>query len=141
MTNLNKALGIDLGDSRIGLALSDDLGLMAHPLETVPAKENPLARIVEIVRQHNIQTIVLGMPRNMDGTYGAAAEKIKTFRDALKAAVSCQIILWDERLTTVAAQKSLHQAGKNVKKSRAVIDQVAAQLILQGWLDSMAFKL
>ena len=138
MTNPTKALGIDLGESRIGLALSDDLGMMAHPLETVPAKENPLARIVELVRQHNIQTIVLGLPRNMDGTYGAAADKIKVFRDTLKASVTCPIILWDERLTTVAAQKSLHEAGRNVKKSRAVIDQVAAQLILQGWLDSQA---
>jgi len=139
MTNTNKALGIDLGESRIGLAISDDLGMMAHPLETVPAKEHPLERIVEVVKQHNVQTIVLGLPRNMDGTYGTAAEKIKAFRETLQSAVSCKIVLWDERLTTVAAQKSLHQAGKNVKKSRAVIDQVAAQLILQGWLDSVGF--
>jgi len=137
--NTTKALGIDLGESRIGLAISDDLGMMAHPLETVPAKEKPLERIVEVVKQHNVQTIVLGMPRNMDGTYGTASEKIKAFRDTLQSAVTCKIILWDERLTTVAAQKSLHQAGRNVKKSRAVIDQVAAQLILQGWLDSMGF--
>ena len=139
MTPENKALGIDLGEARIGLAISDDLGMMAHPLETVPAKEKPLERIVEVVNQHKIQTIVLGLPRNMDGTYGAAADKIKAFHEKLKTAVSCKIILWDERLTTVAAQKSLHDAGRNVKKSRAVIDQVAAQLILQGWLDSVGF--
>lgn len=132
-----KALGIDLGEARIGLAISDDLGMLAHPLETVPAKESPLERIVELINQNQVKTIVLGLPRNMDGSYGAAAEKVKAFQQALKEKVPCKIILWDERLTTVAAQKSLHQAGKNVKKSRQVIDQVAAQLILQGWLDSV----
>ncbi len=139
MITSNKALGIDLGEARIGLAISDDLGMMAHPLETVPAKEKPLERIIELINQHKVQTVVLGLPRNMDGTYGAAADKIRAFQEKLKAAVSCKIILWDERLTTVAAQKSLHEAGRNVKKSRAVIDQVAAQMILQGWLDSTGF--
>jgi putative Holliday junction resolvase len=110
--------------------------MLAHPLETLPAKDNPLQRIAGIVSQEKIQTIILGLPRNMDGSYGPAAEKVRAFQEKLKAEVACKIILWDERLTTVAAQKSLHQAGKNVKKSRSVIDQVAAQLILQSWLDS-----
>ena len=136
---MNKALGIDLGEARIGLAISDDLGMLAHPLETVPAKERPMERILEVIAQHKVETIVLGLPRNMDGSYGAAAEKIKVFHEKLKAVVTCKIILWDERLTTVAAQKSLHEAGRNAKKSRAVIDQVAAQMILQGWLDSVGF--
>lgn len=136
---MNKALGIDLGDVRIGLAISDDLGMLAHPLETLSAKEKPIQNIARIVQEKQVQTIVLGLPRNMDGSYGPAAEKVKTFQEKLKAEVACKIVLWDERLTTVAAQKSLHQAGKNVKQSRSVIDQVAAQLILQSWLDSTGF--
>ena len=73
----------------------------------------------------------------MSGTYGPASEKVRAFAEELKVKVACPVKLWDERLTSVAAQKSLHQSGKNVKKSRAVIDQVAAQLILQGYLDSI----
>ena len=82
--------------------------------------------------------IILGLPRNMNGTYGPAAEKTREFADKLRARVACEVKLWDERLTSVAAQRSLHEAGRNVKNSRAVIDQVAAQMILQGWLDSQA---
>ncbi len=137
---MNKALGIDLGEARIGLAISDDLGMLAHPLETVSAKANPLQRILEVIAQNRVQTVILGLPRNMDGSYGPAAEKVKLFQEKLKAAAACKVILWDERLTTVAAQKSLHQAGKNTKQSRSVIDQVAAQLILQSWLDSTGFS-
>ena len=134
-----KSLGIDLGEARIGVAISDDLGMMAHPVETIPVKEcDPLARIAEIVARDRIEIIILGMPRNMDGSYGPAAEKTRVFADSLRAKIPCEIKLWDERLTSVAAQKSLHAAGLNTKQSRAVIDQVAAQMILQGWLDSQA---
>jgi putative Holliday junction resolvase len=137
---MKRALGIDLGEARIGLAISDDLGMLAHPLETIHIADtpDPLARIAEITVRDNIGTIVLGMPRNMNGTYGPAAEKARAFAEKLKTQTTCTIKLWDERLTSVAAQKSLHASGKNVKQSRAVIDQVAAQLILQGWLDSQA---
>lgn len=133
---MKRVLGIDLGEARIGLALSDELQMLAHPLETLPAREKPLDRIAALVTRDGIETIVLGLPRNMDGTYGPASEKAKAFAEQLKATVPCKIVMWDERLTSVAAQKSLHAAGRNVKNSRAVIDQVAAQLILQGWLDS-----
>lgn len=137
-----KILGIDLGEARTGLALSDDLGMLAHPLETIRTKEraDPLERIVQIVVREKIETIVLGMPRNMNGSYGPAAEKVKAFAGRLKAKTNCTVKFWDERLTTVAAQKSLRESGRNVKQSRAVIDQVAAQLILQGWLDSQAMQ-
>jgi putative Holliday junction resolvase len=134
-----RALGIDLGEARIGIAISDDLGMMAHPLETITVKEvaDPLARVAEIAQRDSIGTIILGMPRNMDGSYGAAAEKTRAFAEKLRERIpNCPIKFWDERLTSVAAQKALHQAGRNVKKSRPVIDQVAAQMILQGWLDS-----
>lgn len=137
-----KALGIDLGAARIGLALADDLGLLAHPLETIVVKEvaNPLARIVEVVKREKIAAIVLGLPRNMDGTYGAAAEKTREFAAKLRARVACPVHFWDERLTSVAAQRALHETGRTVKQSRAVIDQVAAQMILQGWLDAQSLS-
>lgn len=135
-----RALGIDLGEVRIGLAISDELGMLAHPLETILVKEirDPAAHIAGIVEREKISMVVLGMPRNMDGSYGPAAEKAKTFAQKLREKISCEIKFWDERLTSVAAQKALHASGRNVKQSRAVIDQVAAQMILQGWLDSQA---
>ena len=137
---MKRALGIDHGEARIGLAISDELGMLAHPLETIHLKTvpDPLARIAEIVTRDQIGMIVLGLPRNMNGTYGPASEKVKEFAEKLRALVPCEIRLWDERLTSVAAQRALHEAGRNVKNSREVIDQVAAQLILQGWLDSQA---
>lgn len=134
-----RAIGIDHGDARIGVAISDELGMLAHPFETIHLeKGDPFPRIREIVESKQIGMIVLGMPRNMDGTYGPAAEKVRAFADQLKATVSCPIKLWDERMTTKAAQRGLHAAGRNTKQSREVIDQAAAQLILQGWLDSQA---
>ena len=136
-----RALGIDHGEARIGLAISDELGMLAHPLETIVVKNgDPIARIAQIVERDKIGMIVLGMPRNMNGTYGPAAEKTKAFAEKLKTKVACEIKFCDERLTSVAAQKSLHETGRNVKQSRSVIDQVAAQLILQGWLDSQAMQ-
>jgi putative Holliday junction resolvase len=134
-----RSIGIDHGDARIGVAISDELGMLAHPLETIHLeKGDPFPRIKEIVESKKIGMIVLGLPRNMDGTYGPAAEKVRAFAELLKASVPCPVKLWDERMTTKAAQRSLHAAGRNTKQSRAVIDQAAAQLILQGWLDSQA---
>ncbi len=137
---MKRALGIDHGDARIGVAIADDLGMLAHPLETITVKDvaDPLARIAAIIQRDRIDIVILGLPRNMDGTYGPVAEKVRAFAEELRARVPCEVKMWDERLTSVAAQRSLHEAGRNVKKSREVIDQVAAQLILQGWLDSQA---
>ena len=137
---MTRTLGIDHGEARIGLAISDELGMLAHPLETIAVKTvaDPVAHIAAIVARDKIGGIILGLPRNMDGTYGPAAEKVRAFAEKLRAACGCPVKLWDERLTTVAAQRSLHEAGRNAKTSREVIDQVAAQLILQGWLDSQA---
>lgn len=136
---MTRILGIDVGEARIGLALSDDLGMLAHPLETVKTKEgNPIKHIAAVVEREKTATVVIGLPRNMNGTYGPAAEKAKEFAAKLQALTPCAVKFWDERLTTVAAQKQLHEAGRNVKNSRAVIDQAAAVLILQGYLDSQA---
>lgn len=137
-SQMKKALGIDLGEARVGVAVSDDLGMLAHPLETIPVKTSDVKkRILALAAERGAQTIIVGMPRNMDGTYGPAATKAKEFIEALRASSDCKVIAWDERLTTVSAQRSLHEAGKNSKKQRQVIDQVAAQIILQGWLDSV----
>jgi len=136
-----RALGIDLGEARIGLAISDELGMLAHPLETILVKQiaDPLVHIAQIIEQKKIEAVVIGLPRNMNGSYGPAAEKAKTFAKQLLDKIQhCEIKLWDERLTSVAAQKALHASGRNVKQSRAVIDQVAAQMILQSWLDSQS---
>lgn len=134
---MNRALGIDTGDARIGLALSDELRMLAHPLESVPAGAEALEHIARVARAKSVDVVVVGLPRNMNGSKGPAAEKAEAFAAALGAALpGVRMVLWDERLTTVAAQRALHEAGRNTRQSRAVIDQVAAQLILQGWLDS-----
>ncbi len=136
---MNRALGIDLGDARVGVAVSDDLGMLAHPLETIQVKSGGvLKRILELAREKSVETIVVGMPRNMDGTFGPAAEKSREFIGKLKAETTCRVVAWDERLTTVSAQRSLHEAGRKAREHRAVIDQVAAQILLQSWLDSQA---
>ena len=137
---MKRALGIDHGEARIGLAVSDELGMLAHPLETIHVKDvaDPVQHIAKIVARDQIGMVILGLPRNMNGTYGPAAEHVRAFADQLRAAIPCEVKLWDERLTSVAAQRSLHEAGRTVKNSREVIDQVAAQMILQGWLDAQA---
>jgi len=135
---MNRALGIDHGEARIGLAISDELGMLAHPLKTLDARGKPIEEIAAIVAEKNIAIIVLGLPKNMNGSEGPAAEKARAFAEKLRAVISCPVKLWDERLTTTAAQRSLHEAGRDVKKSRAVIDQAAAQILLQTYLDSVA---
>jgi len=139
---MKRILGIDHGDARIGLALSDELGMLAHPLETIHLNEQSgvVGYIAGIIAREKVETVVIGMPRNMNGTYGPAAEKVKQFAERLKAKAECAIVFWDERLTSVAAQKSLHESGRNVKQGRAVIDQVAAQMILQGYLDAQSMQ-
>ena len=132
-----RILGIDTGDARVGVAVSDELGMLAHPLETITvAKVNPLERIAALVAEKDVGAVIVGMPRNMDGSFGPAAEKAKAFIEALRLKVTCRVISWDERLTTVAAQRNLREAGRKAKDQRGVIDQAAAQIILQGWLDS-----
>lgn len=138
-SNSLRIIGIDWGEARIGVAVSDDMGMMAHPLETIPAKAKPLDRIAALVAERKAEVIVVGLPRNMDGTYGSSAEKVRAFVETLKARVpECRVLTWDERLTTVSAERALREAGRNAKQQRSVIDQAAAQIILQSWLDSQA---
>lgn len=134
---MKKALGIDLGDARVGVAVSDDLGMLAHPLETITVRTTPpLDRILALAATHKVSHIIVGMPRNMDGSHGPAADKSRAFIDSLRAKSSLAIVAWDERLTTVSASRALHEAGRNTRQQKALIDQVAAQIILQGWLDA-----
>ena len=134
---MKRALGIDLGDARVGVATTDDLGMLAHPLETIQVRSTDVQkRILELAEKRQTEIIVVGMPRNMDGSFGPAAEKTKEFIAALRERTTCQVVHWDERLTTVSAQRSLHEAGKNARAQKAIIDQVAAQILLQSWLDS-----
>lgn len=136
---MKRALGIDYGDVRIGLALSDELRMLAHPLETVPNSPRALAHINGLISEKSVDALVVGLPKNMDGSKGPAAQKAEAFANQLRSAnPGVRVLLWDERMTTVAAQRALHEAGRNAKNSRAVVDQVAAQLILQGWLDSQS---
>jgi putative Holliday junction resolvase len=132
---MNRALGIDFGGTRIGLAISDELRFLAHPLETIPAGKNAVARIAEIVRDRKIDSVVVGIPRNMDGSTGPSANDALEFVKELRAVVACPVATWDERLTTVAANRALREAGKKTRATRSYVDQVAAQMILQGYLD------
>ncbi len=132
-----RALGVDFGEVRIGLAITDELRMLAHPLITLDARNPKVMRqIGEIVMEKNVRDVVLGLPRNMDGSYGAAAEKVRVFATLLKQEIKCPLHLWDERWTTVAAQRALREAGKKTKEYRGFVDQVAAQLLLQSWMDA-----
>jgi len=133
-------LGIDLGEARVGLAISDQLGALAHPFRTVANSPRLVDEISALVTSEGIDRVVVGLPKNMDGSLGPAAGKAKTFADRLQARLpALKIVLWDERLTTIEAQRALRDAGRNVKKSRKVIDQVAAQILLQNYLDAQSF--
>lgn len=137
-----RVLAIDYGEARIGLALSDELGMLAHPLETVPGhdKKQAVARIAELVEERGVGTIVMGLPLRMDGSEGTAVEKVRAFTKKLRRqlAESVRIEEVDERLSTVAAMEKLHAAGRNEKNSRKHIDQAAAMEILQEYLDAQS---
>jgi putative Holliday junction resolvase len=132
---LKPILAIDFGRVRIGLAISDELQLLAHPLETIPASKEAVARIAAIVRERKIDKVIVGIPRRMSGEIGAAATEALRFVERLRAVLPCEVIPWDERLSTVAANRALQEAGKKTRATRPYIDQVAAQLILQAYLD------
>lgn len=137
---MSRALGIDYGSVRIGLALSDELGMLAHPLETLKPDKQTLPRIVEIVRTKDVDTVVIGIPKTMKGELGPAAEEAQAFAGKLRSLLPVPLIEWDERLTTVAAHRALQEAGKKTRQTRGYVDQVAAQMILQGYLDQQQMR-
>lgn len=134
-----RALGLDLGTKTIGIALSDELGWTAQGLETLrrdeEAPEQDIEKIVALVQEYQVDTIVIGLPKNMNGSIGPSGERSQEFAEELSKVVTCTIKLWDERLTTVAAEKMLISADVSRKKRKKVIDKMAAVMILQGYLD------
>jgi putative Holliday junction resolvase len=137
---MNSILGLDFGRVRIGIAISDELQLLAHPLETIPTDQKPAARVAEIVREKKVDHVVAGIPRQMNGQIGTAATEVLNFVEKLRAILPCPIVTWDERLTTVAAHRALRDVGKKTRQTRGYVDQVAAQMILQSYLDSRSLK-
>ena len=133
-----RVLALDHGTKRIGVALSDELKTIAMPLEFI-LTEPPdafLARLREIIAGKEVDLILVGMPRNMDGTYGPAAEKVREFIAALQGAVTVPIKTWDERLTTAQANRFLIAANVRRDKRKEKVDQTAAAILLQSYLDS-----
>lgn len=135
-----RLLGIDHGTVRVGIALSDELQMLAQPLCFIPAepKKNCFQELLKIISEKDVQKIIVGMPRNMNGTYGPAAEKVKAFVEELKSHTSLPIQLIDERLTSTQANRSLTAVGVKGKKKRESVDAAAASIILQTYLDSPA---
>jgi putative Holliday junction resolvase len=135
-------LGLDYGDRKIGVALSDEFGWTAQGLEVISNKDTAtvLARIVQIIEQYEVKEIVVGLPKNMNGSVGPRAEICMTFATSLRETFNLPVHLWDERLTTVSAERTLIEADVSRKKRKLVIDKLAASLILQGYLNSISTK-
>jgi putative Holliday junction resolvase len=135
-------LGLDAGDLRIGVALSDETATLASGLLTLervgPRKD--VRTIVALVREHEVGEVVVGMPYRLDGTLGSQGEKVTAFVEALRRALPVPVATWDERLTSVAADELLAEAGVRRRDRKARIDRAAAVLILQGYLDARASR-
>ena len=135
---MKRYLGLDIGDRTIGIAVSDPLGLTAQGVETIRRKnlEKDLARLGELMEQYETRSLVSGYPKNMNGTEGDRCEVVKAFLEKVKKQYPDVVIaLWDERLSTVAATRSLLEGDVSRKKRKKVIDKMAAVFILQGYLD------
>ncbi len=133
-------LGIDFGNRRIGLAKSDATGFLASGLETYVWHgdiEKPVEHIASLVDEYKAGKIVLGMPRNMDGSYGGRAKETEKFAQKLRERLDIEIVMWDERLTSSSAIRTLHSQGKKTGKDKKAIDRAAACHILQSYLDSI----
>lgn len=139
MIYTKKIMGLDVGDKRIGIAFSDALRITAQGYETYArqSESEDVAHIKELFLQQNAESIVCGLPKNMNGTIGPQAEKVRAFAALVEEATGTEIIFSDERLTTVFAERALLEADVSRKKRRKVIDKLAAVTILQGYLDSL----
>jgi putative Holliday junction resolvase len=131
-----RRLGVDVGDVRIGVATCDPGGMIATPLETVAAGDTAIDRLVELARVNEVIEVIVGLPRSLSGREGPAAAKVRTFATSLAARLApVPVRLVDERMSTMAAEGQLRASGRPGRKKRAVIDQVAATVILQSALD------
>ncbi len=140
-----RIMGLDFGSKTVGVAISDELGLTAQGKEIVRReRENKLrqtcARIEELIVEYGVERIVMGLPKNMDGSEGERVEKTKEFQEMLERRTGLEVVLWDERLTTVAADRYMSEAGIRGAKRKELVDEIAAVFILQGYLDSIANK-
>lgn len=133
-----RILGLDHGTKRIGIAISDELKMIAQPLEFIPAEPfaDALKRLKDILREKEVELIVIGMPRNMDGSYGPAALKVQEFTAALKGALTTPMRFWDERLTSSQANRFLIDAKVRRDQRKLKVDQTAAAILLQSYLDA-----
>lgn len=136
---MKRIMAIDYGDQRIGLAVSDLLGIMAGEAWTMQEwnMERAAVRIAEEAKLRDVGTLVLGLPKNMDGSEGPRAEKSRQFREMLIESTGLPVVLWDERRSSIEAHAILHAAGKKEKNHRKTVDAVAASLILEGYLGSI----
>ena len=135
-------MGLDYGSKTVGVAVSDPLGLTAQGIETIERKEeNKLrrtcARIEALIREYGVERIVLGLPKHMNNDIGERAEKTLEFRDMLARRTGLEVIMWDERLTTVEAERTLIESSVRREDRKKYIDKIAAVFILQGYLDSL----
>ena len=138
-----RIMGLDYGSKTVGVAVSDPLGLTAQGVETVWRKQEnklrrTLARIEEIISEYQVTEIVLGYPKNMNNTIGERAQKSLEFKEMLERRTGLEVIMWDERLTTVEANRTLMEASVRRENRKQYLDQVAAVFILQGYLDSLS---
>lgn len=138
-----RIMGLDFGSVTVGVALSDPLLLTAQGLETIRRKHETklrqtLQRIEEIIKEYNVNVIVLGYPKNLDNSIGIRARKTEEFAETIKRRTALPVILWDERLTTVSAHNYLNEAGLDYQEKNKVVDTVAAGIILQSYLDYLA---
>ena len=138
-----RLMGLDYGSKTVGVAVSDPLGLTAQGVETVWRKqENKLrqtmARIEELISEYQVERIVLGYPKNMNNTIGERAEKSLEFKEKLENRTGLPVVMWDERLTTAEAERTLMETGVRRENRKQFLDQMAAVLILQGYLDRMS---
>jgi putative holliday junction resolvase len=136
---VSRAIALDIGTRRIGVALSDSGGTVATPYEVVPRsgdRARDHARIRTLAEEAGADVVVVGLPLSLDGSLGPAARSILAEADELRAALDLEVVTWDERLTTVEAERSLRVMGVRKGRRRRVVDQVAATVILQSWLDA-----
>jgi len=136
-TRRMRVMGLDIGSQTIGVAISDELGVTAQALKTIRrrSKQEDLQELSSLISKFDIGKIVVGLPLNMDGSQGKQAERVLTWAGELHQALQIPVLTWDERLSTVSASKILLEADLSRKKRKKVIDQVAAVIILQGYLD------
>ncbi|KPJ58950.1 MAG: Holliday junction resolvase [Deltaproteobacteria bacterium DG_8] len=135
-----RVLGLDIGSKTIGVAVSDEMSLIAQGITTLRRKglNQDIKQLLRLIEEHRVEKIIVGLPKNMNGSLGTSAKMVLSFIDELKKFVDLPIITWDERLSTVAAQRVLLEADMSRKKRKRVIDKVAALITLQGYLDSQA---